>query len=360
MPYCSALENHMCITVDSRWRPCCRYQNFENFSIDEWSFDAYRSTEWYHSIKLDQARGWNPGCNKCQAEEARGAVSLRNIMNEQHRDQPGVQSFEISLSNKCNLACRMCGPVYSSFWGKLLAENPSLNAWQHAKPIRPIDVESVFAGVDVKNLTLLKYLGGEPFITPEIGQLFEYLDQQGVIEQLELVTNTNCTLFPHKWTDYLKRFRKVTLEMSIDGVGPVNDYIRYGKPWSLISKNIDEWTRFRDQNSNIEVSSYTTVQALNLHNIGEIVQMAARRGYKYHASLLVVPEHLAVHVLPAAYLEQIRDEHNQRYYASIQDHSRHWPAFVQYNRDFDQATGVSMKSAAPRLWEYMEKHNGQI
>jgi MoaA/NifB/PqqE/SkfB family radical SAM enzyme len=350
----------MCITVDSRWRPCCRYQNFENFKIDEWSFDDYRSTEWYHSIKLDQARGWNPGCNKCQAEEARGATSLRHIMNERHTEARGVQSFEISLSNKCNLACRMCGPVYSSFWGKLLEANPELNAWQYAKPIAPIDVATVFGGVDLQALTSIKYLGGEPFITPEIGQLFEYLDQQGVIEQLELITNTNCTLFPHKWTKYLSRFRKVTLEMSIDGIGPVNDYIRYGKPWSTISSNIDEWTRFRDANSNTEVSSYTTVQALNLHNISEIVQQAELRGYKYHASLLVVPEYLAVHVLPQSYLDTIRDDYNQRYYASIQDHSRHWDAFVRYNRDFDRATGMSLATAAPLLHTYMEKHNGQI
>lgn len=358
MPYCSALDNHMCITVDSKWRPCCRFKDFSDFKIDKIDFDDYRNDEWYQKIKTDMKDGWADGCSKCKAEEERNATSLRKVFNDRHEDNKNIQSFEISLSNKCNLACRMCSPTYSTHWGKLMDANPHMNEWHHRKEVPVIDVNKVFNGINLRELQSVKYLGGEPFITPQIGQLFEYLENAGVIGNLELLTNTNCTLFPTKWSRYLKQFRLVTLDLSIDGIGPVNDYIRHGKTWDVIDKTIDKWCEWREQNDNIVINTFSTIQALNLHDVGNIQQFSKERNFKYHSSLLVVPELLAVHALPRNYLNDIRDENNDRYYASITDQSHLWPEFVRYNKAFDIAAKTNLAEAAPLLYEYMEKHNG--
>ena len=46
------------------------------------------------------------------------------------------------------------------------------------------DIEQIFANVDLRYLKKIKYLGGEPFITPQIKDLFEYLDRMGIIQNL--------------------------------------------------------------------------------------------------------------------------------------------------------------------------------
>jgi len=351
MPFCNALTNHMCITVAASWRPCCRFNNFPLVDINQVDFKSYQDSDFYKSIKSDMFSGWSSGCKKCKEEEERGQTSLREVLNKTLSGSSDIEYVEISLSNNCNLACKMCSPTYSTFWNKLVTDNQVLNDY-YTTTIQPtISVEKIFSTIDLSKLKKIKYLGGEPFITPEIKELFEFLEIKGVIQNIEFECNTNCTLFPTKWLHYLDKFKKVTIELSIDGVGLVNDYIRYGKMWNTIEKNIIKWSK-----TDYDVNVYSTVQAYNLHDMKNVKELANSLSLKHYSSLLVVPEFLSVHTLPLDYLEIIKDNYNQKYFKSIKNNNK-FAELTKFTKTIDNITGLHLKNVVPLLYNFMENNN---
>lgn len=355
MPSCNALTNHMCITVAGSWRPCCRFNNFPHVDITKTSFTDYKQSDFYQGVVNNMAAGWDDGCKKCMKEEDRGHTSLRQVLNKEFSGTKDLEYIELSLSNKCNLACKMCAPTYSTLWNKLVEKNSNLKQFHHTVVQPKIDVPSIFADVNLHKLKKIKYLGGEPFITPETKQLFEYLEYHNVIEHIELECNTNCTLFPEKWLPTLEKFKKVTIELSIDGIGTVNDYIRHGKTWNTIDKVTKQWAAYA-ANTNINLAIYSTVQAYNLYDMKNVKQYAKSLGFDHYSSLLVVPEYLSVHVLPEEYLEQIKDDYNQKYYASIEPNQM-FDKFKDFTLNIDKVTGLTLSEVNPLLNQYMEKQN---
>jgi sulfatase maturation enzyme AslB (radical SAM superfamily) len=295
--------------------------------------------------------GWAAGCKKCKEEEERGQTSLREVLNKTLSGSSDIEYIEISLSNKCNLACKMCSPTYSTFWNKLVSDTPSLTEYYSTVTQPKISVEKIFSSVDLSKLKKIKYLGGEPFITPEIKELFDFLEAKGVIQNIEFECNTNCTLFPTKWLTYLDKFKNVIIELSIDGIGTVNDYIRYGKTWDVIEKNIVKWSK-----TNYNVSIYSTVQAYNLHDMKNVKEFASSLSLKHYSSLLVVPEFLSVHALPPEYLEIVKDDYNQKYFKSIK-HNNRFSELTKFTKTMDISTGLYLKDVIPLLHTFMENKN---
>jgi sulfatase maturation enzyme AslB (radical SAM superfamily) len=349
MPSCNALTNHMCVTVANSWRPCCRFNNFPHVDIIGTSFNDYKQSNFYQDIISDMTQGWATGCSKCKQEEDRGHTSLRQVLNKDLSGSNDIEYMEISLSNKCNLACKMCSPTYSTLWNKLVQDNTSLKKYHHTVVQPNINVKTIFADVDLHKLKKIKYLGGEPFITPEIKDLFEYLITNNVIGNIEFECNTNCTLFPEKWLLYLDKFKKVTIELSLDGVGIVNDYIRHGKTWNTIEPNIYKWAK-----TDYDLNIFSTVQAYNLHDMKNVKSLATEIGVNHYSSLLVVPEFLSVHVLPPRYLEDIKDDYNKKYYSSITNNNQ-FTQFVDFTKNMDNVTNVHIQDVMPALYSYMEK-----
>ena len=352
MPQCNALTNHMCVTLTGSWRPCCRFNKFNFVDIEPIDFESYRQTDFYQNIIQDMSNGWSEGCEKCMKEEERGQTSLRLVINSFTSGGPDVEYIEISLSNQCNLACRMCSPSYSTFWHKIIRENPQLKQYHHTKAQPEINVEKIFSTVDLTKLKKIKYLGGEPFITPEIKHLFQYLEDKGIIQNIVLECNTNCTLFPEKWLHYLDKFEKVIMELSIDGIGVVNDYIRYGKTWDIIEPNIVKWCNY-SKNSNTRVDMFSTIQAYNLHDMQNIKNYSNMLGINHFGSLLVTPDFLSTNVLPEDYLLEIKDNYNSQYYKSISNNNQ-FDKFCEYTYNMDSVFGLHLKNVVPELYKYME------
>lgn len=354
MPACNAFTNHMCITVAGSWRPCCRFNGFPHVDITKTSFTEYKQSDFYQNIIHDMTDGWAEGCKKCMKEEQRGHTSLRQVLNKDLSGTTDLEYIEISLSNKCNLACKMCAPTYSTLWNKLVEQNSSLQKYHHTVIQPQIDVPSIFADVDLFKLKKIKYLGGEPFITPETKQLFEYLADKKVIGNIELELNTNCTFFPTKWLKYLDQFKSVNIELSIDGIELVNDYVRHGKTWNTVDTVTQQWADYA-ANTNINMAVYSTVQAYNLHDMKTVKAYASNLGFNHYSSLLVVPEYLSIHVLPEEYLAEIKDEYNKKYYASIESNQM-FDKFVDFTVNIDKVTGLTLREVNPLLQKYLEEY----
>lgn len=353
MPECKALTNHMCISLTGSWLPCCRFNGHKRNGLDKMSFDEYRNSDFYKNIKQDMSKGWSEGCLRCKIDEERNGASYRSFFNQNYFTDK-IEFIEISLSNKCNLTCRMCDPIYSSSWQKVLKENSNLKEYFNDAPEMEFNVEKLLAGVDLSQLKRIKYLGGEPFITPEINTLIDYLEKKGILQNLEFECNTNCTFFPKKLLPKLKKFKTLVISLSIDGYGKVNDYIRQGKTWDIVHKNILQWNNFRQENKNVKLDLSPTIQAYNLHDVKNLELLAKDLGIKTNSILLMFPEYLSINVLPESYLEAIQDEFNIKYYKSIKKNDK-FDTFIDYTTKLDRAFNTDIKEFIPDLKKHMEK-----
>jgi sulfatase maturation enzyme AslB (radical SAM superfamily) len=351
MPYCSALTNHACASVNRSWLPCCRFIDAPFVDLHDTSFHEYRDGEFYQSVVKDMETGWHSGCRKCKQEEETGAISLRRLYNSISIEDKGtVDMLELSLSNHCNLACRMCSPAYSTKWQKVIDENPEIAPFQYVND-SGVDIDKVLVGIDTKKLRWIKYLGGEPFITPELKVLIDRLDAEGILGNLQFWCHSNATLFPEKWLDSLARFKLINLKFSIDGIGTTGDYIRQGKDWDGIHSNILKWKQCGLPN--LKLGAYATVQAYNIHHVGEIETYANDNGLIYSSAVMVEPRRLSINVLPPEYIDQIRSPSNEVHLKQYKHNPTKWNEFIAYTKVCDKAFGRSMEDVNPLLWSFM-------
>ena len=248
------MVNHgLGITWQGILTPCCQWYPEGNQDL-EYRWDQYQgyNDNVRPAILKDFDQGIrHVGCTKCFREEDLGYTSLRQRANELHPethatpsvDNP-IYNFEIRLGNHCNLRCIMCGTYASSAWHQERSQNPEafdrINMIrQHPQPDKwwenPAYIE--FLTEKLKDAVSIDISGGEPFPLPSTWKILDILiasNNTGV----RLQFNTNLTRVPPVLVDKLKLFTNVWISVSLEGVGDMNDYLRYPSRWEEISANM--------------------------------------------------------------------------------------------------------------------------
>lgn len=352
MPECSALYNHECVTIEGNRVPCCRFLNADKtYTVKNSTIEEYQSSPLMQEIKSIMQTDWHSGCFKCKNEESAGLKSLRNLYNLDHSFSDGIESIELSLSNKCNLTCRMCSPTYSSKWKTFLNKNKNLTNFVTGEHTTVSINDIFYNNRDLSRLKVIKYLGGEPFITPEIYSLFQLLDEKNVIQNITFMCSTNATIYPVKYIKYLQKFKFVRMHMSIDGVGVLNDYIRYGKKWDTVYKVANLWKEYQTAQQNIDLSIFSTIQAYNLHDISNLEKFSKDLGVKFRGAVLNAPSYLSINALPKSYIQKITDLNNINYLGNYNFNKEDFIKFKKFTDLFDKNSLINLKDVIPSLWE---------
>ena len=238
-------------------------------------------------------------CSKCWRMEDSGLESDRQIKNQAYdfytdRDiryikedcSKGLYSQQIVklyTSNLCNSTCATCNSSLSSAWAALNGTNINL---------RKIP-ESVLTQIDFKNLKMLSFVGGEP--------LYEKLNFE-ILEQLAEVGNTNCyismvtngsTKLNQRQLATLSKFKNLNFCLSIDGIGPVFEYVRYPLKWDDL---LDNLKLYRDLGIQLSVSY--TISNLNVLYFKETIAWFESQGLQYINNVVYFPAHFHPSVLP--------------------------------------------------------------
>lgn len=126
------------------------------------------------------------------------AWKLARILWRMHRKAPTFVSFNVS--NRCNEACPMCA------------------VWREPGPELPVpELERIFAELRRIGLAVVEVSGGEPFLRPDIFEVFVLLDRLGFL----YTTTTNGTVVTE---DLLERLRRaeglLQLAVSLDSLDP--------------------------------------------------------------------------------------------------------------------------------------------
>jgi len=309
MPKCNALDNHVCVDTDVRFRPCCVFRKRSGNTIQAGGLDwnTYNLT-FLSEVKHVMETGWHPGCESCKLDEDLGKESQRIQYNQMLTGVANQLEFlDISFANECNLTCKMCGPPASSKWERLVTKHMDLKTYPYYQLNNYADrsVHSVIQSIDFKHVTEIKLQGGEPFIGDNLELMLREIKNKGSLENISLRTSTNCTAFPKSLVADLLKFKRVSVALSVDGIDELCNYIRTGCAWNKIYKVVKKWIDLASINPQIDLSISFTLQALNLHQFLVVKKWAADHNIRFYFDILKGPVELSIYSLPKDYIMQL-------------------------------------------------------
>ena len=222
--FCMAPFSRMTGGPEGTYRTCCYHPPIKKRYTNV--MDAFMGEEMNLLRDRMLNKEYIDECKSCYYYDSIGELSQRQVINQEHsyREDFFLEGLEISFDNKCNFACVTCKPESSTVWeereGKVDKIKPN------------------YDGVDFSKLKHLSFTGGEPTIQKEFSpKFFEMLDQQVNYDTMFFSMNTNCTKFVHKpWLNFIKKLKRVMIMASIDGIGPVGEWVRLGM-------KMDVWER---------------------------------------------------------------------------------------------------------------------
>lgn len=275
MPFCYAPWANLDISPQGNISPCCKFQTQHynrQYNIQQDSLDDYLNSELLSVVKSElEQNTWPAGCQRCKIEEQNNISSMRQLSEQRWRDNytDSWVTASVAFGNTCNLKCISCSPYSSSKW------------YEEHKKIYNTDIKPVkfykkdFVATLVENAPKLIHLdipGGEPFLSGinEQIQLLEHYIKTDQSKNITLHYTTNVTVYPdNKWWDLWTHFKEIEIQLSIDGVGPRNEYIRFPSVWEHIETNVQRYLSANRDNLKLSVSH--TVSAYNIFYLDEFI-----------------------------------------------------------------------------------------
>ena len=234
--------------TDGSLKPCCAYQQHfhqgEIYSVGE--FDSWW-TQGLIPIRQNFQEGNPPAsCSLCfQPEFINSGVRVSGnswMKNNSNNTTPlqYPENIDITFGNLCNLKCLMCTSASSSRIDAEYKQNktkfdsigiiqptmPPLSRWWE-DPETLNKVKEI-----VCQARYVNFSGGEPLLT---NQIVDILDAIPVTCFVEI--NTNLTKLSDDQIDALKKFNKVRVSISLDGIESHHEYVRYESRWADIESN---------------------------------------------------------------------------------------------------------------------------
>jgi MoaA/NifB/PqqE/SkfB family radical SAM enzyme len=293
------------ISPQGEFKPCCKYES----PIADNLIDYQNSAE-LQNLQQDFLNGQLPKkCQRCWNDEDSGLPSKRQldweyVFKKQAPQLDKLKVLSLSFGNSCNLACRICNSSASSSWiseGKeLQLKFPNIKIYKHQRFYQ--DKSFIQRIKDLCSEILhVEFPGGEPFLAGVEQHLdfLDYLIERGS-DKVSLHYITNTTIFPkQEFWDRWRHFKKVDIQLSIDGIGNGFEYQRWPANWEECYDNILQYIEYRDTKPNIQLSISHTVSIFNVYYLPEFVKWCLQhRLEKPYLGMLTKPKYYNIKVLP--------------------------------------------------------------
>lgn len=400
---------------DGAIKICCRSQPVG--WIQESSLEEIWNGERMQTVRKQILSGERPDvCAPCFDLEDQGVESLRqrhingvipearinlypnalDQLTENYTMPFEFPTMEIKLNNLCNLKCRMCNPLDSTSWkdwdevksfyekennylvptvaklvrvpGQYIGPFDNTNNWWN-------DFERL-----IPHFRRVEFAGGEPLMDPQHYKILDMLKPYGKNIELKYATNGTTLGISKGRTihDYWPHFRSIAVNVSIDGIHDVYNYIRSNSNFSEVERNIDE---IKSLPNISRIVGAFTAQAGNILQAAECIDYFINEmGIVFYSHRVSYPNVLSAQVLPQplkeeainrlksveqrlftfpaitenALLEkitrqQIKDNIN---YLNAKDQSHLWLEFLDFNRKLDITRNQSLLDAVPEFAAY--------
>ena len=274
---CARLKHFARINTDGTVSRCGHMVNPPKFK----TFEAMENSQWLQdTLGLFDSDEWPIECRRCQDSETLEERSIRHFANEFH-----VQAISENreylvvggvLDNICNSACQSCDDKHSTKIGAL-----------SSKEYIQINNETAFYNLPLDRIVKLDINGGEPTASPVYKKLLENLPPN----VKEVRVNTNGIRPLPGITKLIADGVKLTITVSFDGIGRVHEYVRWPSNW----EHFESTLRFyRELGDAINLNTWTTVHALNIGDLKNIIDYTRQHNINHSWALLEQPDVLSV------------------------------------------------------------------
>ena len=231
-------------------------------------------------------------CGRCYEHEAKGLESSRQWANANYK-APLLHSnpthLELRLGNHCNLKCNSCWSVSSDNIykeRKKILANESVpkwleDQWQHE--IKSVEAHDWawyetqqfrdFVDSVAPTLERLYLTGGEPTLIQANQYVLDKLVEANN-SKCHVAWTTNMTTWPEGFYDKLGFFETSEIQMSIDGYGDHNMYIRYPTDWNKLEENFAKAMTLPDS---VQLKIYFVYQAWNVFDVKPLIEWLETR-----------------------------------------------------------------------------------
>jgi MoaA/NifB/PqqE/SkfB family radical SAM enzyme len=210
---------------------------------------------------------------------------LRYVKEDCSKGLYSQQIIKLYTSMLCNSTCATCSSSHSTAWSALEDKTIELKKI----PTQTLDQ------IDFAHIKMLSFVGGEPLYEKFNFDILERLIDVGNVNCfISLVTNGSTQLTKNQ-IDTLSKFKNLNFCLSIDGVGPVFEYLRYPLKWSTLLDNIRLY-----KSLGIKLSVSYTISNLNVLYYKETVKWFADNNLKFNHIVVYSPEYFHPSVLPDA------------------------------------------------------------
>lgn len=198
-------------------------------------------------------------------------------------------SWDYRFSNLCNFKCRMCGDMLSSSWeseqrqNNMIDYNDPKNNWMRPEVRKEItkfqdsQIELEFSqAVEQHRVEEIYWVGGEPLMYEQHWKYMKRIIELGDGGKVYARYNTNLSRVDYRGTnlykDILYHIRDWQICASIDGTGPIGEYIRTGLDYQQWLGNFGQGVEIQKHRRQMRVDFTLTLPGL--FEIQNIEQMA--------------------------------------------------------------------------------------
>jgi organic radical activating enzyme len=406
--FCALPWMHIATAPNGDIKPCCISLDTINksdgtpFNLGHDNLNQILNSDSYKELRKNMIEGNHiQGCTRCYQSEQKSNTSyrkqynikwlpvLRKKIKNTFEIPESVEYFDLRFGNLCNLKCKSCSADNSTQYEKELSElkdkgiesfiqiNPTLdiNSWYNTE----LFFKNVSGQLD--NVRELYITGGEPSIIDKNYEVLEYIIEQGKAKNIILKLNSNMTNVQDRFLNIISQFKQVQFNASIDGVGSIQEYIRYPSSWEQIDKNFKKLVL--DKKSNVIVNVTPVIQNVNLGYITDLFEYLEEFNRKQnrvvvHISPIILygPEQLDLSYLPLDYKKHCWDKidswinNNRRFQnswffskmtelknkcLSDVEYEHILGRFTKFTEIFDNHRNVSLQDVNPELYRILHK-----
>ena len=310
-------------TSQFKYGVCCKWKDDGHLITTDQSSQEHYSSKRMKDLRKRMIAGEEiPECSPCWEDEYNNKFSMRMRRNlhyygtgNLHIDSDEVKStldqtsngdyhvnnlhgMHISTGDKCQLRCIDCSPAFSR---SILKDYAKLGWDENFKARRIIttdaktDEHAHWQSIknNSKNLKIIRLTGGEPSINQHFTDYLNWCVDQNIAQYVEIHLPTNCVNIKQSFIEPLKHFKKTMFSLSVDGIGDLDEYLRYPTNWNKKVKHINQLIELFP-----ESGIHTVIYSLNVLHIDQLFRWGSQFSIDHQFEMLSYPEELSIRHMP--------------------------------------------------------------
>lgn len=289
--YCPIPFFSIDINSDSTAKLCC-------VSTFRYDVEDTNILKYWHSEEITKVRhamlsgnGGEKDCQVCFEREHNIGFSKRT---DEIKKWPNIKKplnfpahLQIKVNNVCNLKCIMCSPQYSTKWNedvdKFSSMRPTLIKSQYEGISKPYLKKLLFLFIHAKTMfpKQLELYGGEPMLAKDFWTIITDYEMKA-LNSIIFRATINGTILTDNHIKNLLKFKKNLINLSIDGVEDVFNFVRYPADWKIVENNIQKLIKLKTLYPNkFHLMCYFTLSSFSAIGLSAFLDFCRENSLKY-------------------------------------------------------------------------------